>query len=247
VITTFRRRSRATTPTFVLMLAFLVISTVACAGDEEAIAATLQPLTPPQAMRMAQTLHQNHEAGGATFRIAARDVTTGETISLEGVVDWSTLRGRASVQGYSDERGQVIEIAWTKDAVAELRPALAAALTARGEPPDSFVLRPIDINDRPLDRLIALVSGLAVAQPDNAQLIVQNPGSGFVRADTLRGVDVEVLRYSSRTLLWIESASGRLLRFEGTSSTGEAPVVVDLFEVGRFTVDLPLVSDLALE
>ena len=174
-------------------------------------------------------------------------MTTGETISLEGVVDWSMARGRASVQGYSDERGQVVEIAWTVDAVAELRPALADALIARGDPPDAFVLRPIDIDNQPLDRLIALVSGLAIAQPDNAQLIVQNPGAGFVRADTLRGVDVEVLRYSSRTILWIEPASGRLLRFEGTSSTGEAPVVVDLFDVGGFTVDLPLVSDLLLE
>jgi hypothetical protein len=196
---------------------------------------------------MAQTLHQNHEGGGATFRISALDETTGATITLDGVVDWTRIQGRANVSGYSDEQGPVTEIAWTSDAVAELRPELAVALAARGDAPDAFVLRPVDVSGQPLDRLIGLVSGLAIAQPDNAQLIIQNTGSGFVRTDTLRGVEVEVLRYSAQSLFWIDRTSGQLLRFEGTNSRGGAPVIIDIFEVGRFPFDLPPVSDLLLE
>jgi len=67
VITADRQRSTAITLILALMLALLAISAVACTGDAEDTSttlATLQPLTPPQAMRIAQTLHQNHEAGG---------------------------------------------------------------------------------------------------------------------------------------------------------------------------------------
>ena len=171
---------------------------------------------------------------------------TGETITLEGLIDWSAIRGRAFVQGYSDDRGPVSEIAWTADAVAELRPNAAEALAVRGDLPDAFILRPVDITGNPLDRLIAVVTGLAIAQPDNAQLIIQNPGSGFLRRDTLRGIEVEVLRYSDRSILWIDPVSGRLLRFEGTNSLGGAPIIIDLLEIGPVAFELPPVSDLLL-
>jgi hypothetical protein len=228
-----------------LLVGILAVAVASCAGGPTTAPEVAQPLTPPQAIRLAQALHQNHEAGGATFRLVASDEATGGTITLEGAVDWTRSQGRATVQGHADELGTVVEIAWTADAVAELRPELVGELVTRGLDPSTFVLRPIDISGHPLDRLIAIVSGLATEQPDNAQLVIQNPGSGFVRSDAIRGVEVEVLRYSERSLLWIEPASGRLLRFEGTNALGGAPVVIDILELGPVGVELPFVTDLS--
>jgi hypothetical protein len=188
-------------------------------------------LTLEQASLLAEVLHRNLEAGGARFVVTARDTATGETVVLDGQVDWSTGHGLAGATGLRDSAGEVLAVAWTRDAVGEQRVA--------GE---EFELRGVDPEGRTVDRLIAIVLGLATERPDNAQLVLQKPDAGFVRRDVLRGVDVEVLRYSERTLLWIEPASGALLRFEGNDRLGSAPVVIDLIELGPVRVELPPVA-----
>jgi hypothetical protein len=227
----------------------LVVGLLASAcggGSEESSGTDVTPLTPQQAVRLAEVLYRNHEAGGARFQLVARDGTSGATITLDGVIDWSSLRGRAAVTGYRDVDGEVTEVAWTADAVAELRPSQLAVLAERGETPDTFFLRAADPQGAAIDRLIAIVVGLATTQPDNAQLVLQNPGAAFLRTDRLREVDVEVLRYSERTILWVALGTGELLRFEGSDSLGGSPVIVDLLELGPQRVELPPVSVLPL-
>jgi hypothetical protein len=204
------------------------------------------PLTPQQAMLLAEVLHRNHEAGGARFALTAFDDATGATITLEGAIDWTQLQGRASVRGYRDASGAVTEVAWVSDAVAEQRPDLLALLLEQGEPPGTFVLRSPDPQRGGLDRLLAIVTALATRQPDNAQLVLQNPGAGLLRTDTLRGVDVEVLRYSERSVSWIDPRTGQLLRFEATDARGGNPVIVDILEVGPQQVELPPATTLPL-
>jgi hypothetical protein len=227
----------------------LVIGLLASAcggGSEESSGTDVTPLTPQQAVRLAEVLHRNHEAGGARFQLVARDGTSGATITLDGVIDWGSLRGRAAVTGYQDVDGEVTEVAWIADAVAERRPSQLAVLAERGETPDTFFLRPADPQGVVIDRLLAIVVGLATTQPDNAQLVLQNPGAAFVRTDRLREVDVEVLRYSARTIHWVALDTGELLRFEGSDSLGGSPVIVDLLELGPQRVELPAVSVLPL-
>jgi hypothetical protein len=227
----------------------LVIGLLASAcggGSEESSGTDVTPLTPQQAVRLAEVLHRNHEAGGARFQLVARDGTSGATITLDGVIDWGSLRGRAAVTGYQDVDGEVTEVAWIADAVAERRPSQLAVLAERGETPDTFFLRAADPQGAAIDRLIAIVVGLATTQPDNAQLVLQNPGAAFVRTDRLREVDVEVLRYSARTIHWVALDTGELLRFEGSDSLGGSPVIVDLLELGPQRVELPAVSVLPL-
>jgi hypothetical protein len=214
--------------------------------DDGAGGSSVTPLTPRQASALADALHRNHEAQGASFRLVSQDSASGTTVTLEGIVDWNRTHGRATVHGYADADGPVTEIAWASDAVAELRPAQDGLLAARSEPPGTFFLRPVATPHDPLDRLIAIVSSLATRQPENAQLIVQNPGAGFLRTDRLRDTDVEVLRYSERSTFWIDIERGVLLRFEGRDSSGRSPVIVDLFDIGPREVGLPVVSTLPL-
>jgi hypothetical protein len=237
--------TRRTRVALVLLVVGLLAG--ACAGgSEESSSTDVTPLTPQQAVRLAEVLHRNHEAGGARFQLVARDGTSGTTITLDGVVDWRSLHGRAAVTGYSDVDGEVTEVAWTADAVAERRPSQLAVLAERGETPDTFFLRAADPRGGAIDRLLAIVVGLATTQPDNAQLVLQNPGAAFLRTDRLREVDVEVLRYSARTVHWVALDTGELLRFEGSDSLGGSPVIVDLLELGPQRVELPPVSVLPL-
>jgi len=187
-----------------------------------------QALTLDQASLLAEVLHRNRETGGASFLVTARDGATGETVVLDGQVDWDAGHGSARTIGLRDAGGEVYAVAWTREAVAEQRSA--------GGP---FALRGVDTEGRTVDRLIGIVLGLATERPENAQIMLQKPDAGFVRRDVLRGVDVEVLRYSQRTLLWIDPVSGVLLRFEGNDRFGSAPVVVDLIELGPVRVELP--------
>jgi hypothetical protein len=232
-----------------MVLAGLLLGLAACTPDGAGPAVEVRPpaaLSPSDASLLAEALFRNHEATGAKFSLVALDPGSGATLTLEGIIDWSGLQGRARVGGYGDEAGSVDEIAWTHDAVAELRPAQVEILASRGEPPGTFFLRAADPHSHPLDRLVAIVTGLATAQPENAQLILQNPGAAFLRDDVLRGRDVVVLRYSERSTYWIDASNGELARFEGRNSLGGSPVIVDILELGPRQVELPLVSVLPL-
>jgi hypothetical protein len=192
------------------------------------------PLTLAQASLLAEVLHRNTEAGGAVFVLTALDPATGATVVLDGAVDWVNGAGRASATGLRDAGGEVAAVAWTRDAVAELRPG-------RAGPAEAYWLRTIDPALHSVDRFIGVVAGLAATRPENAQLVLQKPDAAFLRDDVLRDVDVTVLRYSERTVLWIDPVSGSLLRFEGNDRTGGAPVVVDLIELGPVRIELPTV------
>jgi predicted small secreted protein len=220
------RRSRGAFAA-VLVAVMLVAGCSAAPGEGASVAA---PLSLEQASLLADALFRNREMGGARFVVTARDSINGATVVLEGEVDWTTGHGVAVANGLRDPSGVVLAVAWTREAVAEQR--------AVGEP---FALREVDTAGRTVDRLIAIVLGLATERPDNAQLVLQKPDAGFVRRDVLRGMEVEVLRYSERTLLWIDPTSGDLLRFEGSDRSGASPVVVDLLTLGPVRVELPAV------
>jgi len=210
-------------------LTVLGVVTAGCTTQTAVPDVTL--LTASQAAQMAATLHTNYQATGALFTLTATDDDTGQTVILDGAVDFVEVTGHARVTGFADAAGVVTDVAWSQHAVGEKRTS------------GPFVFRPVELSTHPVDRLIAIVHGLATTTADNAQLIAQNPGAGFVRDDMLRGTDVSVLRYSQRSTYWIAKDTGRLLRFEGRDQNGGSPVVVDLLELGQQTIVLPPVAN----
>lgn len=205
-----------------------------------------RPLAPAESAMLANVLFDNVERGGAAFSLAAQ-VGDGASINLQGEVDWVDHLGYAQVSARIVEQG-VREVFWSDDAVLEARDDLAPLLRQAGLPDAAWVARDPDPVGRQLDQALALVTGLAAEQRDNPLLIEQEPGSAFLRTDTLRDVDVVVLRYGRLATYWLAADDGRLLRFESDNSTRTRPVVFDVIEFRDVTIDGPpveLVTDVA--
>ena len=216
--------------------ALIVVSTTQACSEGESSAPT--PLTREQATLMADVLYRNRESGGATFTLSTPLGPEGGTLTLSGEVDWVGHHGHAIVTTSEPAVDPLSEVWWSLERVFERRPSLdedlidlGVALTA------SVIERPVDLERRRIDQLIALIVALAAEQPENAELILQTEGSAFLRLDELRGVDVEVLRYGERSIYWVDPTSGRLLRFEGTDGSRTFPIVVDLLETGERDIE----------
>jgi len=222
----------------------LAVVLAACGDDAQTNAE--RTLTPAESAMLANALFENVERGGATFALAVQ-VGDGASINLQGEVDWVEHLGYAQVSARAVEQG-VREVFWSDDAVLEARDDLDPLLRQAGLPDAPWVVRDPDPVGRQLDQTLALVTGLASEQRDNPVLIEQEPGSAFVRTDTLRGTDVVVLRYGQAATYWLAADDGRMLRFESDNSTGTRPVVFDVLEFREVTIDGPpveLITDVA--
>lgn len=220
-------------------IGLLVCVTVATAcGDTEGNGP--QPLTNDQAARLAQAGYHNLLAGGAEFEAnsAVLGSVTTQTVSLIGVIDWERHVGRARVSIVGVDDG-IVEVYWTEDAVFERWPEADATIAALGGPSQPWVVRAPQPQARPLDRLLGVVLGLALEQPENAVLIQQKEGSAFIRDDDLRGRTVEVLRFGERSMYWLARDDGSMLRFEGNFSGGSSPTVVDFLRFGAVSAEPP--------
>lgn len=242
-MTTGRRTRRAArigpTRLVALLVPMLVVLAAACSGDPSPNGDG--ELTSAQAARIADVLFVNYDGEGATFQ--ATTAGAGDTVvNMAGEIDWREHRGHATVNATGIEAG-VAEVYWNEQVVLENRPELNQVLLAAGRAPTTYVARAPDPQNRDLDRLIAVVTSLASEQRDNAVLIAQTDGSRFVRNDTVRGVDVEVLQYGPTTVYWLDAASGELMRFEGDAADGGQPIVVDVLERGPQDVAGPVADD----
>jgi hypothetical protein len=223
------------------VIALTVPLMAACGGGENSSSAGGQeknrPLTIDEAAALAQVLFLNYELGGADFRATSISAPGGAQVQLQGVIDWKNHTGRTAVQVQIPDT-QINEVYWQQMLVAERRPSLDAILMGLGTASPPVLVRAPNMNLR-LDQILGVITGLATQQPENAQLILQNPGSQFVRNDSLHGEDVMVLRYGKRSLYWIVLESGRLARFEGNSAKGDLPLIVDFPSTGPRSVNFP--------
>jgi hypothetical protein len=206
-------------------------------------AGTIRPLTEEQAGRLSQVLSRNYELQGATFTAAA-PVQAGMTLRLAGEIDWVKHLGHAAVSWQGNPApGRVVEVFWSDREVLEQLPGLAAARTAAGEPAANWTARPVDTTTSALDRVLDLVTKLASEQRDNPVLLQQHAGTGWLRADTLRGTKVDVFAYSDQVRHWVSTDDGRLLRVEAQIGGFAQATVVDLITAAPQTVLGPKTAD----
>ena len=232
-----------------IALAVSVIAVVAVwlvtrhGGSNAPAAGTVQPLTDEQAGRLSQVLSKNYELQGATFTAAA-PVQAGMTLQLAGEVDWVKHRGHAAVTWVGNPSpGRVVEVFWSESQVLERLPGLAPALTAAGKPAAGWTVRAADTGTYAIDRVLELVTKLASQQRDNPVLLQQHVGTGWLRADTLRGAKVDVFAYSEQVRHWVGVDDGRLLRVEANIGGFPQATVVDLLVTGPQTVLGPKTVD----
>ena len=223
----------------------LVAVIAACSNGDGAPNGEPIPLSNERATRLAQAGYQNLLAGGAEFEAnsAFLGVQPSETVRLIGVIDWENHVGRAAVSS-TGSTGGLTEVYWDENTVLERWPGMDDLVASLGGPDQPWVARAPEPNTRQIDRLLALVVGLAIEQPENAILLQQTEGSAFMRNDTLRDRDVEVLRYGTRNLYWLALDDGSMLRFEGNSAGGNAPTVIDFLRFGVVDVPRPSESDI---
>jgi hypothetical protein len=228
------RRSRRHVVAAIVIVATL--AAVTSCGAATGSGDSRRALTADEAEMLAGALYQNFERSGGDFDLAAQ-IAPGATINLSGEVDWAGHLGHATVAGRGTETG-VGEVYWSDSTVLERRDDLNAVLAASDRPGIVFVARPID-RTRPLDQLLAAVTGLASEQRDNALLIRQDAANVFVRADTLRGTAVVVLAFGATTTYWLDVGDGSMLRLEGDNGAGTRPLVLDIAEHGERSIEQP--------
>lgn len=200
---------------------------------------TERPVNIDEASILADVLWRNHEAGGAHFRLVAKSGTAEGDIAIEGDIDWVKHLGYGRVAGGSQPH-PVNEVWWDAHSVAEWRPSLENEVrklipTAM----NPVLLRDPEQETRRLDQLLAIIVGLSASMPENAQLIFQKADTSFLRTDVLRNRPVLVFRYGKKTIYWIDEKEKTLLRFEGNTSTGKYPIIIDFQDFGTKVLSFP--------
>ncbi len=203
---------------------------------------TSRPLTQQEAADLAQSVNLNYLKGGATFTISTVIAPGQGALQLSGSIDWKNHIGNARVST-ALQNSTLVGVAWSTNAIAESRPAFEEQLSKFGGIAPHFIIRKPNMNRR-IDQVVAVVMGLAAEQPENSQLILQKPGSVFLREDELRDKAVRVLRYGERNVFWIAKESGLLLRFEGSNDLGNQPIVIDFNDHGPQKVGFPAEKNL---
>ena len=212
----------------------MITSLVSCGSSSKQLT---RPLTQQEAANLAQSINLNYVEGGAKFTISTVIAPGQGALQVSGAIDWKNHIGNARVSA-DVSSSTLTGIAWLRNIVAERRPSFDNQLLKFGAAQPVAIVRKPNMNRR-IDQVISIIMGLAAEQPENSQLILQKPGSVFLRDGALRGVEVQVLRYGERNVYWIAKDTGRLIRFEGSNELGNQPIVIDLSEHGPQDVSFP--------
>ncbi len=210
-----------------------------CAACGGAKSESERPLTLDEASLLADVLWRNHESGGAHYRLVARSGTVSGDIAIEGDIDWIKHLGYGKVSG-GTQPNPVVEVWWDANSVAEWRPSLedeVREILPNAQNP--VLLRKPDQVKRRLDQLLAIIVGLSGTMPENAQLILQKADTSFMRTDVLRNKPALVFRFGKKSIYWIDKEEKTLLRFEGNSSTGQFPIIIDFQDFGPKVLTFP--------
>jgi hypothetical protein len=227
------------------MRALAVVCAIAAAlgaGCAEPPAApSPRPLTEAEAEALAVARFGNYRAGG--LHITATVSSAAGPLRLAGDLDTRAHVGYAAVAyadatsgtGQGTVRRGVAVLRWdpaTVDTWLGVGDGHAPPSTLPAEPPQRRALR---AGEATLDTVLLLLIGLSSDRPENPLLLRQSDAR-WLRADTLDGTPVDVLRGPSATperaqlggslRYWLDPA-GRLLRVEAEPPDATATVDLD--------------------
>lgn len=220
----------------IVFASIFILSLSACGNDESQTKE--RPLTQQEASALAQASFINYDKGGALFDVTTVTEPNGPQLQLRGMIDWKTHTGSANVIS-NVPQPTLTSVWWQKDAVMERRPAFDAMISSAIKITAPVLVRRPETSRRRLDQVLAVVTGLASEQAENAQLVLQTDGSAYLRQDTLRGRAVDVMRYGQRSVFWIDTETGHMMRFEGTNKLGNQPILVDIVKLDAQKIELP--------
>jgi hypothetical protein len=219
----------------VLLVPLVGLVLTSCGSSEPKT--TERQLTLDEASLLSQASFNNYDGGGATFDVNTVTAPGGPQLRLMGAIDWRTHTGTAEVSTTIPDT-TLKNVWWRDDGVLELRPQLKDTISAISSVEYPVLLRRPD-KSRRLDQVLAIITGLASEQAENAQLVLQKEGSAYLRHDVLRGKQVAVLRYGNQSIFWIDTETQKCLRFEGINQLGNQPIVIDFIQHGPQAIRLP--------
>lgn len=194
-------------------------------------------LTLDEAAVLSQVTFNNFDKGGAIFEVNTVTEPGGPSLRLIGSIDWKTHSGTAEVMA-SVPSTTLKRVWWRDDGVLEDRPQLRSTVSLLTSVESPVLLRRPN-NEKRIDQVLAVITGLASEQPENAQLVLQRPGSAYLRRDELRGEAVHVMRYGKRSIYWVSVDSQQCLRFEGSNELGNQPIIIDFSAHGSQEIQSP--------
>lgn len=238
--------TRARRRVAILLTAALVVTLAACSkgkGGSEGSDGTKgsRAIDASDATRLASTLYDNHQAGGATFEVNA-SFPDGTTLRMLGAMDWTGGFGRAFVE--SDAKGSPTSVVWGNDWILETTdeafPENAEdAASAEPSTTSRWTARTPQPSERNLDSVLRLVTNLAKNRRDNPQLLQQDKSLRWLRTGDLRNQKVDVFQVSTNNRYWLAAGTSTMLRFEAFSQTGDRQIVIDLLDLGKRKIPSP--------
>lgn len=203
-----------------------------------------RPITPDEAGRLADTLLNNNEAGGASVTAVVPYGVA--TISLNGDIDWkdhvgrvhlhSEVTGNDTTTGTGTGAAGDFDIVWTSTVVVQPLAGLADALRTAGLPAASWVSVPLDPTTSPLHVVLGLITSASSIQRDNP-IGLLSKDIRWLRSDTIDGTAVDVFNLG-RSTYWVD-ASAVLHRIDAQLASTNSTAAITFSSHGARTIDTP--------
>lgn len=209
-----------------------------CGGGREAAP---RRITRDEASVLADTLVRNYEAGGARVVASVRFGVL--RIRLDGEIDWRNHVGRVTVRSTgASKKVPPFDVVFNQRVAFEQVPGLAAALTARGRPPKSWVARPMDAAGSRLHLLLTLIDSTSSTQRDNP-VALASKGIRWLRRDRVGAVEVDVFD-AGRTVTWVGRRDRRTHRLQADLAATGSVATLTFDDFGERVIDVPADPDI---
>ncbi len=188
-----------------------MLTLIGCSSETEP---EIESLSLEQADILANALFRNFEDGAVELKVTRAVANQTAGVTYTGSIDWSQGLALFDIEGDDQTTG----IAWTPTVLVEKVPELTAELKNLTGDTVEWFFTPLNENNNRQAASAAydIIHTLGSNTPDNAVLIRQNPGAGFVSES-----DTEViLAYSNSSVFTFDTETNLMNKFEFLDGAG---------------------------